>query len=100
MDLAEILGVDQVSRNRLAAVLISELIETFVRFQHGGFADWAAEWATFDHVIGRQVRLQLPNTVVIGTARGVNTAGALLLESADGRITPYIGGEIGLRIEP
>jgi hypothetical protein len=30
----------------------------------------------------------------------VDATGALLLESADGVITPYIGGEISLRVEP
>ncbi|MBK8534815.1 MAG: biotin--[acetyl-CoA-carboxylase] ligase [Candidatus Competibacteraceae bacterium] len=98
VDLAEILGVDRLSRNSLAALLISELIETFARFQHSGFTDLAAEWACFDQVAGQPVRLNLPNTPVIGTARGVDATGALLLETADGRITPYIGGEISLRI--
>ncbi|HRD48861.1 MAG: biotin--[acetyl-CoA-carboxylase] ligase [Candidatus Competibacter sp.] len=100
VDLAEILGAGRVSRNHLAALLISELIETFFRFQHSGFASLAAEWANFDQVAGRQVRLNLPNATVIGIARGVDATGALLLETAEGRITPYIGGEISLRIEP
>ena len=48
---------------------------------------------------GRRVRLSLPNAVLSGLARGVDETGALLLESADGRITPYLGGEISLRLE-
>jgi BirA family biotin operon repressor/biotin-[acetyl-CoA-carboxylase] ligase len=100
VDLREILGAERVSRNRLATLLIGELIETFVRFESGGFADWAAEWADFDRVIGRRVSLKLPNTTVTGTARGVDATGALLLETADGRIQPYLGGEISLRLEP
>lgn len=99
VDLAEILGANRASRNQLAARLISELIETFIQFQHSGFADAAKEWAAFDQVAGRQVRLQLPNASVLGMARGVDATGALLLEAVDGRITPYIGGEISLRIE-
>ena len=100
VDLAEILGADRISRNRLAALLISELIETFVQFQQEGFADLATEWASFDQVAGQPVRLNLPHTTVTGIARGVDATGALLLETAEGRITPYIGGEISLRIEP
>ncbi|MDG4596063.1 MAG: biotin--[acetyl-CoA-carboxylase] ligase [Candidatus Contendobacter sp.] len=100
VDLREILGVEPIARNRLAALLISELIETFVRFQGGGFADLAAEWAEFDRVVGRRVRLTLPNTTLIGIARGVDATGALLLETADGRLRPCIGGEISLRLEP
>ncbi len=99
VDLQEILGVERLSRNRLAALLISELIETFVRFQQGGFADLAAEWADFDQVAGRRVRLTLPNATLTGIARGVDASGALLLEAADGRLQPCVGGEISLRLE-
>jgi BirA family transcriptional regulator, biotin operon repressor / biotin---[acetyl-CoA-carboxylase] ligase len=100
VDLREILGAGRVSRNRLAALLIGELIETFTRFEFGGFADLTAEWAGFDRVAGRRVTLKLPHTTVTGIARGVDATGALLLETADGRIQPYLGGEISLRLEP
>ena len=100
VDLREILGAERVSRNRLAALLIGELIETYIRFERGGFADLTAEWADFDRVAGRRVSLKLPNTTVTGIARGVDATGALLLETADGRIQPYLGGEISLRLEP
>ena len=40
------------------------------------------------------------NTAVTGIARGVNSTGALLLETGSGEIKPYVGGEISLRIEP
>jgi BirA family biotin operon repressor/biotin-[acetyl-CoA-carboxylase] ligase len=99
VDLREILGVKRISRNRLAALLISELVETFVRFQQDGFADLAAEWADFDRVAGRRVRLTLPNATLTGIARGVDATGALVLETADGRLQPYIGGEVSLRLE-
>jgi BirA family transcriptional regulator, biotin operon repressor / biotin---[acetyl-CoA-carboxylase] ligase len=99
VNLAEILGMDRLSRNRLAAGLISQMIETFVRFEQDGFADLAAEWASFDQIAGQSVRLTLPTTTITGIARGVDATGALLLETADGRMTPYIGGEISLRLE-
>ncbi len=100
VDLREILSAERVSRNRLATLLISELIETFARFQQDGFADLAAEWAGFDQVAGRRVRLTLPNATLTGIARGVDATGALLLETADGRLQPCVGGEISLRLEP
>lgn len=100
VDLQEILGVERIARNRLAAMLISELIETCTEFQRSGFANLAAEWAQFDQVAGRQVNLRLPSAGIAGIARGVDATGALLLETADGEIKPYIGGEISLRLEP
>ena len=99
VDLQEILIGESIARNSLAARLISELLETFLRFDQGGFANLAAEWTRFDQVKGRRVFLHLPNATVVGIARGVDATGALLLETADGEIKPYIGGEISLRVE-
>lgn len=100
VDLREILGTGRIARNRLASSLIGELIQIFAGFERDGFAGLAAEWARFDRVAGRRVSLRLANTLITGVARGVDATGALLLESADGVITPYIGGEISLRVEP
>lgn len=100
VDLREILGAAPIDRNRLAAALIGELIAVCGRFEEAGFAGLADEWAGLDRVRGRRVRLQLPNTSIVGVARGVDATGALLLESENGRINPYLGGEISLRVEP
>ena len=100
VNLQDIPGTVPVSRNELAATLISSLVETFSAFGQSGFADLSAEWARFDQIAGRQVSLHLPNAIVTGIARGVEASGALLLESANGEIKPYIGGEIRLRVIP
>ena len=80
-------------------MLISTLCETFLRFAQGGFADLTQDWARFDRIAGRPVRLYLPQGSVTGIARGVDASGALLLEGADGRLIPYLGGEVSVRIE-
>ena len=99
VDLREICGAALPSRNRLAALLISNLCETFLRFAQGGFADLTQDWARFDRIAGQPVRLYLPQGSVTGIARGVDASGALLLEGADGRLIPYLGGEVSVRIE-
>ncbi|MBZ4193303.1 MAG: biotin--[acetyl-CoA-carboxylase] ligase [Candidatus Contendobacter sp.] len=99
VDLQEILATPVISRNRLAANLINELIETFIGFKQGGFADLAGEWARFDVITGQRVQLQMLNRTITGIARGVNITGALLLETESGEIKPYIGGEISLRVQ-
>ena len=98
VDLQEIWPGAPVDRNALAASVIGSLIEAFSRFQDEGFAGFAEEWVRFDQVRGQGVRLHLPNGVVAGIARGVDVTGALLLETPDGRTTPYLGGEISLRL--
>ncbi|PIE82849.1 MAG: bifunctional biotin--[acetyl-CoA-carboxylase] synthetase/biotin operon repressor [Candidatus Contendobacter odensis] len=99
VDLQEVLGTGRVSRNHLAAALVNALVEVLLPFEQGGFADLSAEWARFDQITGRRVCLHLPNKTVVGIVRGVDTQGALLLESSDGQVKPYRGGETSLRLE-
>jgi BirA family biotin operon repressor/biotin-[acetyl-CoA-carboxylase] ligase len=100
IDLREILGEGCVSRNRLAALLISELLTSFALFQENGFSEeLAVAWQHFDVVAGRRVTLKLPNNVIHGVARGVDSSGALLLETVAGQWVPYLGGEISLRVD-
>lgn len=63
-------------------------------FETLGFAPWQAAFARRDLAAGRRVRVgDRP-----GIARGVNSRGELLLETAAG-IAPVSGGELSLRLE-
>jgi len=97
VDLRSIVGPGQLSRNRLAARLISELVNAFIQFEQAGFAPFREDWARYDLARDRPVTLQLPTTTLSGIARGVDATGALLLETATG-IRPFLGGEISLRL--
>lgn len=100
VDLQEILGGAAFDRNRLAAGLINELMGVFTQFQRGGFISFVEEWKSVDQIEGKRVHLRLPNATVAGVARGVDGTGALLLETSDGCVTPYLGGEISVRLAP
>ena len=47
-------------RNRLAALLLTEIIGGVVEFERHGLAPFAAEWNEADALIGRTVKLSLP----------------------------------------
>lgn len=98
IDLRSIIGSERLSRNHLAARLISELVTAFVQFEQAGFAAFREEWSCYDLAQDQPVTLQLPTTTCSGIARGVDEAGALLLETEAG-IRPFLGGEISLRLE-
>jgi BirA family biotin operon repressor/biotin-[acetyl-CoA-carboxylase] ligase len=98
VDLREILGPGRVSRNRLAARLIGEVAGAFAAFERAGFATVAEEWKRLDLAVGRRIELRLPNRSIGGIGRGVDAAGALLIETGNG-IERYLGGEISLRLE-
>jgi BirA family biotin operon repressor/biotin-[acetyl-CoA-carboxylase] ligase len=98
IDLRSIIGSERLSRNHLAARLIGELVTAFVQFEQAGFAAFREEWNHYDLARDRPVILQLPTTTLSGIARGVDEAGALLLET-DAGIRSFLGGEISLRLE-
>jgi BirA family biotin operon repressor/biotin-[acetyl-CoA-carboxylase] ligase len=83
-------------RNQLAATLIRRLYETLEHYENVGLDGFIERWNRLDNFLDRPVKLLIGERVVEGIARGINSQGALLLETEQG-ITPYVGGEISLR---
>ncbi|MGF1689514.1 bifunctional biotin--[acetyl-CoA-carboxylase] ligase/biotin operon repressor BirA [Photobacterium japonica] len=83
-------------RNQLAATLIAKLSQTLTDYEEKGLDGFIERWNLLDNFLDRPVKLLIGQRVVEGIARGINSQGALLLETDEG-VTPYIGGEISLR---
>ena len=82
-----------VSRNHLAAVLLSALARTLPAFARDGFALFRDDWQRYDILRGHAVKLELANRVVAGIARGVDEHGALLIEY-NGRMESFVSGHL------
>lgn len=95
VDLKTILG-QNLDRNKLAAVILSELLEAMDQFQDSGLSPFLAEWRARDICRDQLVELHFPDRVQQGIARGIDLNGALLLES-EGVVKPYHAGEVSLR---
>jgi BirA family transcriptional regulator, biotin operon repressor / biotin---[acetyl-CoA-carboxylase] ligase len=85
------------SRNALAAALLTELLSMLPLFERHGFAAFRDEWRSLDALRGRAARVLLAQDAVEGIARGVDEDGALLLEHS-GKIDKFIAGEASLRL--
>jgi BirA family biotin operon repressor/biotin-[acetyl-CoA-carboxylase] ligase len=97
-DLAQIGGVP-VDRNRLLATLLRELAQLLAQFEQDGFAAWRDEWQCHHVYQDRAVRLTLPDGGSLdGQARGVDAAGALILETAAG-VRRIHSGDVSLRLQ-
>jgi BirA family biotin operon repressor/biotin-[acetyl-CoA-carboxylase] ligase len=73
------------SRNRLLAMLLSELAGVLQQFAKSGFTGLREEWERYHFHQNRQVRLQMGGgQTVYGYARGVSDNGELCLETAQG----------------
>ena len=98
-DLRTLVGAQGLSRNRLAAGLLEQLLPAIRQFEAAGMQAFMEEWRRNDVAHGRLVDLHLNNEVISGTACGIDAGGALLLETDDGR-KRFATGEVSLRMAP
>ncbi len=87
-----------ISRNRLAAELINELVRVLERFSTQGLSAFQDEWRGCDVMDGQPVNLQTGQQLIQGTACGIDEQGALRVES-QGHIRSYHAGEISVRLQ-
>ncbi len=90
------LGIDCPGRNALLAALLNELLPLINSFEQKGFVYWQNPWQSLDAHRGKPVVLTSGTEELAGVARGVNTRGALQLETSLG-VQSIFGGEISMR---
>tara|TARA_B100000586_G_C20086495_1_gene417894 strand:- start:560 stop:1534 length:975 start_codon:yes stop_codon:yes gene_type:complete len=88
---------ERFSRNMIAAVLLSNVLEILHDLENGDNLDLIDEWRQYDCYIGRKATLILPNEKIIGILKGVDDQGSLLM-LVDGKLSSYRSGEVSLRI--
>lgn len=86
------------SRNSIAGALLDELLEMLGQFEHSGFTAVRDEWQALDALAGREVRLLMGDQIRSGIARGVDSDGALFLETG-GSLQRFVSGEASLRLQ-
>src|SRR5699024_9641982 len=84
-------GAQPPSRNRVAAGMIEAVLGVCRTFAQDGFAPWRAVWPRYDAARDRTVSIRMPTTTLTGVARGVDSDGALLLDTDEGRRRIYSG---------
>ena len=85
-----------ISRNRLAGVLLDQLIEACREFSDARLVPFLPRWNRFDHLHGQVVRVVRGSNSSEGIYRGIARSGAMLLEGPSG-ISEYHAGEVSLR---
>jgi len=96
--LAEQLG-EAPSRNALAARILAQWVAMLERFTLEGFAPFEPRWRALDLLRNRAVTLALPEGELAGIARGVDEAGALLVDAGETR-RRILSGDVSLRVTP
>jgi BirA family biotin operon repressor/biotin-[acetyl-CoA-carboxylase] ligase len=93
------LGVTHCDRNRLASELIAAAIDAFVLFEREGFRAFFEDWQNADLLRGHTITVSGAGAEVSGRAAGVDSDGALLVETPAG-IKRFISGEVSVRFKP
>jgi BirA family biotin operon repressor/biotin-[acetyl-CoA-carboxylase] ligase len=85
------------SRNLLAGAILDELLSMLVQYERFGFSAFRDAWTALDGLKDRQVQVVVGGTAIFGIARGVDSDGALLLETKE-RMQRFVSGEASLRL--
>ena len=89
--------VKSVSRNAIAAHTIISALKCLREFEEKGFGHFEENWKERDVFAGKAVCVTTPKRTLNGIARGIDSDGALILES-EGASHRIIGGEVSLRL--
>ena len=88
--------VPDVSRNRMASLLIDAVHNVCRQFERHGFAQIKPAYDSLHRFHGKPVRLVVGMEEMTGTVVGVGLDGALRLRTDSG-VQSFIGGEVSLR---
>lgn len=95
-DLHELLHEKAPTRNQVIGAVTSELIGVLREFARHGFASFADEWRRLDTLADAPVKVLTAAETTLGTARGVDGDGTLLVE-VNGELRRFVSGDVSLR---
>ena len=84
------------SRNELLITLLNALLPMLASYESEGFSAYKERWQDLDAFLGQQVLVSVGSEVVSGVAMGVDSTGALKVETPSG-MRQFNGGEVSLR---
>lgn len=85
-----------IDRNLLATKVIEHWNQALEEYESKGMSEFVARWNKLDNFIDRPVKLLMGNKEVHGVDKGIDSRGAITIETVQGTES-YIGGEISLR---
>jgi BirA family biotin operon repressor/biotin-[acetyl-CoA-carboxylase] ligase len=91
-------GADHTSRNAVIASLVESIVSGLLEFAHTGLRPFLDEWKRADALRGRAIDVHSGERVVSGLARGIDLAGALLVETPAG-VQRFVAGEVSVRAQ-
>jgi BirA family biotin operon repressor/biotin-[acetyl-CoA-carboxylase] ligase len=96
IDLAAITQ-QKIARNKLAGLLINELLMMLPIFAEQGLSAFLQEWRKYDALINQQILVHAAEKVFMGKMCGINNKGELLLLDPQNNLHAFCYGEVTVR---
>jgi len=87
-------GAAEVSRRDFTQTLLRQLDRLYALYHREGFAPIRAAWEAHCHMVGRWIEVDCTSRKLIGTCRGIDAGGALLLDTGGGVQERILAGDI------
>lgn len=85
---------EKIQRNRLAGLLVDELISSLQIFQIEGVTPFIHEWKQYDFLMQKEVMISTQRNNFKGIAQGVNDQGELIIKNEKGELQTLNYGEV------
>lgn len=82
-----------VDRNKMAALLISNVVNFMQQFIASGLPSFLAKWQTYDYLLGKTITIGRGGVEKVGVCRGIDNLGQLRLQLADGSEQVFAYGD-------
>ena len=93
-DLSNVKGAGSISRNQLAASLLSHILDVVNGFETIGIQPYLDEWRNYDCLQGQTATLYIGQQHIDGIVEGIDNNGLLLIKRTDGTIQAFASGEV------
>ncbi|MGZ5050874.1 MAG: bifunctional biotin--[acetyl-CoA-carboxylase] ligase/biotin operon repressor BirA [Methylobacter sp.] len=93
-DLSKVTGQDRLPRNRLAGMLLNQLLPVLADYESVGLKAYLDEWRGYDCLSGKNAVLFIGQQQFDGIVRGIDDNGMLLIERLDGNVQTFASGEV------
>ena len=82
----------EIVRVEFVQKLLLEFDDLYQKFLKDGFSSILEEWRNMSETIGEWVKITTQSRILYGEAIGVDSEGALIIETSDGRLEKIVAG--------
>ena len=97
VDLDQIIDNSAEIRNKLAGILLNQLMPVIASFEQDTLQIYLNEWRKYDCMKGKEVNIYMGQKTFNGVVEGINDSGMLLLKDEQGEIKTFASGEVSFR---